>query len=158
MSKKTIFVRDAYDTSQMNSLIFNQEEPVEKIIKTFADSPYCRGIFITDDENNLVGVINRIDLLNWAKYRLGAGLTGGFAFSYREIARYAFSTKAKDIANVYGAEAHVKRGDNVLKALDLMLRSSLIDVPVLDDDGKIIGEIKLSEILKKIIELDRNPP
>jgi len=57
--------------------------------------------------------------------------------------------------NVYGAEAHVKRGDNVLKALDLMLRSSLIDVPVLDDDGKIIGEIKLSEILKKIIELDR---
>jgi len=48
--------------------------------------------------------------------------------------------------------SHIVPNDDILKALELMLTGDLIDLPVLDKDGKIIGDLKLSEILFKIIQ------
>lgn len=151
---RTRLVKEIYNPEKMNSLIFTDDQTIEKIIKTFAEEVHLRGIFIVNKEGQFMGVITRNDLLRWAKYKLGSGINDKYyrTPSYNEIKRYVLSSKIGEMIHPNSAEFFVKEDDDVLKALTLMLDSNLIDVPVLNKDGKIVGDLKLSEILLKIID------
>lgn len=149
---RTRLVKEVYNPEKMNSLIFTDDQTIEKIIKTFAEEVHLRGIFIVNKEGQFMGVITRNDLLIWAKYKLGS-VTYRYTRgpSYNEIKRYVLSSKISEMIHPNSAEFFVKEDDDILKALNLMLYSNLIDVPVLNKDRKIMGDLKLSEILLKII-------
>ncbi len=149
-----LLVKDIFKPENMHSLIFKEGESTKVIIKTFADQVHLRGIFVIDNEGKFIGVITRNDILLWAKYRLGSGFNTKLHKSptYNEINRYVLSTIAREIVHENSAKAYVKKEDNIVNALTLMLDSQLIDVPVLDEGGKIIGDLKLSEILARIID------
>ncbi len=42
---------------------------------------------------------------------------------------------------------YVKPEDDIITALELMVSSDLVDMPVVDRQGKILGDITISEIL-----------
>lgn len=146
-------VRDIFNPNKMLSLICHEDEPIEKIIKIYAENPHLRGIFALDKNEKFIGVITRNDLLMWAKYKIGSGIEDSIYLktTYDEIKRYALSHKISEMIHPNSAEAFVREDDNILKALRLMLDSSLIDVPVIDSEGKIIGDLKLTEILLNLI-------
>lgn len=152
MSKSSL-VRDVFNPDKMHSLIFHEDESIKIIIKTFADNTHLRGIFIVNSNEKFIGVITRNDLLLWAKIRLGSGFEDGIFKkpTYNDISKYVLSCKVSDMIHENSAEAYVKEGDDLLKALKLMLDMNLIDVPVLDHKGKVIGDLKLTEILLNII-------
>ena len=47
----------------------------------------------------------------------------------------------------------VKRSDKLTKALQIMVEDHFTDLPVVDDDGKLIGELNSFEIFTKGREL-----
>jgi CBS domain-containing protein len=47
----------------------------------------------------------------------------------------------------------LKRSDKLTKALQIMVEDHLTDLPVVDDDGKLIGELNSFEIFTKGREL-----
>jgi len=126
---------------KMRSLVVDEEEPIEEIIN-FAEQPSSRGTFLVDRERRLKGVITRLDLLNWAKFKPGEGIDlGRIGASISDIRRYVYSAAAREFANEYSYSAHVKP-DDIISALNLMISSNLIDVPVVDEQGKILGDLK----------------
>jgi len=143
----------------MFSLIVGEDEKVASMIKKFAEMPSIRGIFVVDKNNSFKGIITRKTMLNWARVQMGLGLSRtGFSQSARlgrvleEIVKYAYATVASDFIDRHSHEIFVREHDSIIRALNLMITSDLIDIPVIDDEGKIIGDLKLNEILNVIID------
>lgn len=145
----TLLVKDVFENTTL-SLIVNEEEKITEIIKHYAEKSSLRGIFVVDKEQKLKGAITRNDLLQWAKFKIGANL-GSDVVAVDEINRYVYSSTAKDIMHKYSAEAYVKPEDSLDLALDIMLNEDTLAIPVIDDEKKIIGDLIFSEVLDAII-------
>lgn len=49
----------------MYSLVVEKSALVEDVIKSFAENPTLLGIFVVDEQKQLIGVITRHDLIIW---------------------------------------------------------------------------------------------
>lgn len=147
--RMNILVKDVFENTTL-SLIVNEEEKITEIIKHYAEKSSLRGIFVVDKEQKLKGAITRNDLLQWAKYKIGADL-GSDVVAVDEINRYVYSSTAKDIMHKYSAEAYVKPEDGLDLALDIMLNEDTLAIPVIDEEKNILGDLIFSEVLDAII-------
>lgn len=146
MSPDKMKVKDAYDPQLGHCEILRPEESLHQLILKFAERADMRGFFVADTDGKLLGVVTRIDLLNFAKFKLGGHL------QLSTLRKFVASSQVKDVIHPYSWGITVKPEDDLLKALDLMVDHDLIDVPVVDQEGRIVGELKLSDILIKILE------
>ena len=153
--KDNLRIRDIFNPKGMHTLLVYGKDTIRNAIRHFAEDPCCGGIFIIDKDKRFIGVITRYDLLTWAKFKIGAGIDSG-AISMEEIHKYVHSTKIKEFINKYSGRICLTPDDSLLDALNLMLSEDLITVPIVDERGKILGDLKLSEVLTKIISMKRD--
>ena len=153
---KTIKVAEVFDPQEMQSAIISEDESLESVIISFVRDPYARGIFLVDSQQRFAGVITRSDLLKWAYLRFGREPgSGRVNISRRDIYRFVFSSKAKDVAHGDWHTLGLQLSDDLETALNQMFKHDEIDIPVLDEDGKILGDLKVSEVLLKALEVSR---
>ncbi|MGQ9720834.1 MAG: hypothetical protein ACUVXA_05870, partial [Candidatus Jordarchaeum sp.] len=69
-----------------------------------------------------------------------------------EAMRVTLSKTAEGMVRKETKNASVKLGDGINVALNKMISLELVDVPIVDDKGKVVGDLQLSEILKVILE------
>lgn len=147
-------VKDAYHLDLSPSLIVGPDEDFSTVIQRFARLPQARGIFVADAERRLLGVITREDLLDWARVKLGDFLQ--LSPAKRDKAyRFAGLMRASTAGEVMHPASHraaVKADDTLARALRLMIELDLIVLPVVDDANRIVEDLKLSEILGRIVE------
>ena len=143
-------VKDVY-SKEMYSLIVGKDTPVEEVVKSFAENTTLRGIFVTDEKNQLVGVITRQDLLTWAKTMTGVPRAKNLD-EILDIVRVAHSKTAGEMVRKETKNAAVKLSDDINTAIDKMTQLELVDIPIIDEKGKIIGDLLLSKVLKAILE------
>ncbi|MBU0492047.1 MAG: CBS domain-containing protein [Chloroflexi bacterium] len=148
---KTIRVSELYKQVPMHALVRSQDTPLEELLQTFAADPGLRGIFLVDSRERLAGVISHSDLLNWARVQLGLPLPGaGQSFSLSrasQIRRLVLATRASDIADPDSDHAGVRPDDTLADALTEMAHHDLDVIPVVDDAGRILDDLRLSEVL-----------
>jgi len=104
------------------------------------------GIFLVDSKLRFAGLIMRIDLLRWAHIRIAGG-KGRHEIVLSEFYRIADARKAKDLVAPDTQMLSAKEGDTLQAALDKMLDYEQDEIPVVDDEGKIVGDLGLSEVL-----------
>ena len=147
---KRLTVQDAYTMDKTPSLITNPDDDFSDVVRRFAEQPELRGIFIADGEWRLLGVITRRDLLDWARVQLGASFYAEKEDWLKEDVRLfelMRASKAQEVAHADSAEAAVLLNDPLSEALRKMIVLDLICLPVVDDQGIIIGDLKFTEIL-----------
>ncbi|MHA1364261.1 MAG: CBS domain-containing protein [Candidatus Freyarchaeota archaeon] len=149
-------VKDVYHP-QTYSLLVEKDTPIEDIIKSFAEEPLLRGIFVVDEKKRLVGVITQNDLISWAKLRTGV-LPAKDADDLSEAMRLSLSKTAGGLVRKETRDAAVTLTDSVNDALDKMLTLELVGIPVVDKRGRIIGDLQIFEILKVILEKEQTQP
>jgi CBS domain-containing protein len=98
---------------------------------------------VVDKNGKLVGIITPRELLKAAEVSGYGGVRHPF-FSGREALHLLSSDYARDIMS---SPVSVKPDDEVQKAIDLMLYNGFYEVPVVDNRGKVIGEINYFGIL-----------
>ncbi|MCO6452703.1 MAG: CBS domain-containing protein [Caldilineales bacterium] len=154
---KNLKVRDAYSRDLVDSLIVQPDEDFAEVVKRFANMPTARGIFVADQHQHLLGVITRRDLLEWSRVRVGAFLhpvTPDIATNFRVVQLMHAST-AGDIMHPESRRAGVVVEDSLAYALKTMIELDLIVLPVVDEHGHIIEDLKLDEVLLLITEEDQ---
>ena len=151
---KTIQVGDVYKLHGTASLIVPENTSLEDVITKFALEPSIRGAFLTDSRGRLAGVITRVDLLKRTRLQLYGG-KGRHEIRPWEFFRIVDAKKAKDLVRSYGKELTVRETDNLQTALDKMLDYEEDVIPVIDKEGKILGDLRLSEVLLKALEVGR---
>lgn len=150
---KEIYVRDLLDTDLDHSLIVNEDELLEDVLKKYSYHKQHLGIFVVRDKNIFLGMVRIADILSFISLKMGEA-------SYREsawdILRISKSCTVKDIITEGGESAYVKPEDNVHEALRLMRERNLIDLPVINEKRQIVGHLNLPEMLRQILE--KMPP
>ncbi|MCK4965321.1 MAG: CBS domain-containing protein [Dehalococcoidia bacterium] len=98
---------------------------------------------VVDKNGKLVGIITPRELLKAAEVSGYGGVRHPF-FSGREALHLLSSDYARDIMS---SPVSVKPDDEVQKAIDLMLYNNLYEIPVVDKDGRVVGEVNFLGII-----------
>ena len=151
---RTIRVEEVYRIHGTASVSVPEDVSLEYVITRFAREPGVQGIFLIDTNARFVGLITRNDLMKWAHIRLFGG-KGRHDITVSELFRLADAVKAKDLFRGDQSELSVKETDTLQTALDKMLDYEEDVLPVLDGELKILGDLRLSEVLLKAIEVGK---
>jgi CBS domain-containing protein len=127
---------------------------MEDVLRRLAEESSLRGVFVTDVEGHLVGVITRTDILEWVRIRLGLALKGARLTPDRilRLAQLVRAAKATDAIHPGSEKVAVRPEDTLDLALQLMLQTDLVSVPVVDDEGRILGDLTLSFVLRYLLD------
>lgn len=148
---KTIKVADIYKTSDMRALVVPAEMPLADAIARFATDLELRGLFIVDETGRLAGVLSAQDILNWVRLEL-AMPPQTQAPAMAQVRRLVMAETVGHLAASGSAETAVSTHDSLADALDKMTRHNLTDIPVVDEAGRIINDLRLSEILVYVLQ------
>lgn len=149
-------VKDAYHTLGTTTKIVKEDTPLDFIIEQFAHDPKVKGVFLVDSQGRFAGVITHADLLRWARVRLPSGLRWR-PLPVGEVLRLIHASKASDLARGKRNGLGVRPDETLADALKQMVDYNEVDIPVLDQQGKILGDLTLSEVLHKVLELHPQP-
>ncbi len=129
--------------------VVNREDLIEDLAQLVVKSNFKRSLYVVDDEGRLVGIVMLHKLLKHLLHGRydNMPMTG---FRARYIIDTLFSTVASDIMK--RDVVYLKKDDSVEKAIELMVREGIKDIPVVDDDMKVIGYVDIPTIIKFILE------
>jgi CBS domain-containing protein len=122
------------------------DSSLEDVIGTVAREPSVSGILLVDSKQRFVGMITRVDLLRWAHLKLTGG-KGRHEIPVSEFFRIVDARKARDLVSGAPQMLSVRESDTLQVALDKMLDHEEDVIPVLDSEGRVLGNLCLSEIL-----------
>ena len=146
-----ILVEELYHLSEQASLSVPEGTPLQEVVARLAQEPDLRAIFLVDSQERFAGTIRRADLLKWLYFQL-FGRLGVEKGSTGEIIHLAFATRAKDLARGDWRYFGVKVSDTIQDALERMIAYGDAIIPVLDNEGKVLGDLRVTEILIKALE------
>lgn len=141
-----IIVASIYKLLGTASRIIPENTPIGDVIAAFARDSSLGGIFLVDSNGRYAGMITRTDLLKWTHIRLFGG-KGRDEIPISQLLRLANAEKAKDMARTNWKMLSVRESDTIQTALNKMLNEREDIIPVLDEGGNILGDLRLSEIL-----------
>ena len=142
---KSIFVKDVRNKIT-SPLIIWENEKLDKIAEKFLSSPINRTIYIIDEEKRFKGYINinrfmKIILLDLVEPSFYKDMLEDAYF----LGKIGYAQTAKDIMNK--EDIGVKDEDNLQKVVSIMKNYSLQELPVLDNENRVIGDINIHEII-----------
>ena len=148
---KTVLIADVCETSDMQALVVEGDMLLADAVRQFATNHDLRGIFLRGEDGHLTGVINKIDLLNWVSMQLDQ-LPAGEPLGKGQMRRLLSAKRVADLAAAGSEEAAVRMDETVADALRKMTYHGLADIPVVDGNGRIVNDLRLSEILAYMLD------
>ena len=119
-------------------------EVVTKIVNERGAMLAC----IIDKQERLKGIITPREILRAVEVREFGTLRHPF-FEGPRILHLLTSKYARDIMS---PPVSVKSSDKIEKAIDIMLDGGFYEIPVVDEEGKVIGEINYFGIIQGSVE------
>ena len=145
-----LFVKDVYLLHGSAGTVAEESAPLKDIIRIYAEQPGTRGVFLVDEYRRFSGMVSRLAIQKWAEYQLFGKWQGDE--SCHGINEMIDSVKAKDVAHGNWSSLALKTDDPLETAFKRMIDLGEDILPVVDDKGRIIGDLSLSEVLEKAIE------
>lgn len=149
---KTIMVKEVYKLHGKASTAVAEKAALDFVVALFGHEPSFQGIFFVDSDKRYTGMITRFDLLQL--FRVNKFKPKEEALN--EFLSTARHKKAKELQLQDMSSYSVKEIDSLQSALDLMLKFEKDIIPVVDDQGAILGDLSLSEVLLRTLEGDAN--
>ncbi len=136
-------VEDIYSCYDIEPSVVEHGDPVWKMVAALITRPRGRNVYVVNEEEKLIGMISFRDILRVTNARLGARRAGVVGF-----VKYLGDLLREDVQSLMRDPITVKPKTPLLDALKLMEEAKLNDIPVVDDEKKIVGELSGMEILR----------
>lgn len=121
----------------------SESSTVFEVIEKIAKSEKMMLLCVVDKEGRLAGVIPPRDVLELVVVRQFGRMR--HPFFGPEVLHFLV---AKNAAEVMSAPAYVRLDDDVEKAINIMLARGFYEVPVVDQESKVIGVIDYFSLVK----------
>lgn len=151
---KTIRVKEVYRLHGTSSLTVSEDSSLEYVIAFLGHESRYYGVFLVDSEQRFRGIITRLDLIKWLDFQLFGSL-GKHEIRASEFFHIVNAKKAKDLVGADYISFAIKEDDTLQTALEKMLDFKEDIVPVLDSEGHILGDLRLSEVLTRALEIGK---
>ena len=122
--------------------VVGESASVSEIIDTFAASRHSRLLYVLNDQGRLVGVISFGRMVRHVFFHYN-----GRDYDNRGLVHMAFSENARDFME-RGALA-AKLDDRIEDVLARMLDHNVKEVPVLDDEGRVLADLTMADLLPR---------
>lgn len=126
----------------------NEADRIYEAVAKIAEDRETLLACVVDKENRLKGLITPKELLKAVEVREYGVIKHPF-FEGPEVLHLLTSRYARDIMS---APISVKADDEIEKAINIMLDKGFYEVPVVDGEGRVIGEINYFGIITSSIE------
>nr|AAZ32110.1 hypothetical protein [uncultured euryarchaeote Alv-FOS5] len=134
--------------------IVHPEDSLRDVIRAMLESPKTLSAYVVDEDGVLIGVISVWDILQATVAHDPDTINSGspsILFDRDFIERYAFSEKAEDLMR---EPVCVDLTHTLRRAYRLMVEHGLTEIPVVDNQGRIIGDLSMLELLESAWNLD----
>lgn len=125
-----------------------EEDPLSEVVLKIAEDKETMLACVVDEDDKLKGIITPREILKAVELR-EYGAISSMSFGGGEVLHILTSNYAKDIMR---PPVSVKPDDEVRKALDVMLNEPFYEVPIVDEEGKIVGEVNFFSITASAAE------
>ena len=141
-------VEEVYQLVSTSPAKLQKNARIHEVLSAMLEHPTSRKVYVIDVEGNLAGVIRTETLLKLIGFREGV----------RQNTAPSFVHMLKDLQkesaeSVMEKVRPVKRVTSLKDALELMVEDHVNDLPVVDDDYKLIGELRTLELFQAALEL-----
>lgn len=114
---------------------------IHEVIELMIQNPLSRKAYVVDDDGRYLGTVNSETVLRLLGYRIGVRDGGGLSFI--RFLRDAFK---EDAAGVMVKGRTVRKDTPLATATEIMVSDHLNDLPVVDEEGRLIGELVSLEL------------
>lgn len=143
-------VKDVYLLHGTASVIADEDVTLERLINIYATNPAVRGVFLVDAEKRFAGMVSRLAIQKWAEYQLFGRWKNKGDFS--SVSDLVGGIKAHELARGGWPATGLRETDRLEDAFARMMDIGEDVLPVVDSEGHVIGDLRLSEILLKAVE------
>jgi CBS domain-containing protein len=116
---------------------------VHEAIQVLTDNPISRSVYVVDEEDKLLGTISYRSLLRVGSARFDVRKDGIFPFI-----QYMKDLLMDDVAELMRKSHPITKKDTIKEALKLMGETKQSDLPLIDQEGHLIGELCGMKIMK----------
>lgn len=121
-------------------------------IHHFAQDNALRSLFLVDEVGKLIGIVSRHDLLDWVRLQMGMPPgTSTEPLQLRRLRQLLRASTALDIASKHSVASALHVNETLADAVEKMARSDEVELPVVDDEGHIVGSLSLSRLLDFVL-------
>jgi len=145
-------VEEVSDKLIVQPSIISIDADIKELIDVMLEDPVARKVYVVDPKGKLVGMVTTETLLRLIGYRVGVR-TGTLSFY-----KFLRDTLKEHVKDVMEAPVFVRPDTMLTDALLKMLEEHINDVPVVDEEGKLIGELNSLELFTQARDLfDEGP-
>ena len=137
-------VGDVYDLVVEEPSRIKKDGQIKDVIEMMLQNPVSRKVYVVDDDGKLVGMVNTETVLRLIGYRVGVWELGVMSFY-----RFMRDMFKEEVSTLFSPTRSVTRETKLTEALSIMVQDHVNDLPVVDPDGILIGELVSLEMFLK---------
>ncbi|ACR80287.1 MULTISPECIES: CBS domain-containing protein [Kosmotoga] len=143
-----MLVKDIFNSITLDAPIVKENAAIQDIVKALLDHPLARTVYVVDDNEKIVGMIPVLYLLKISGYEFYGIIQPGSLFA--KTIEIITGKKAKDIMF---DPITVTEETTLDEALRYMIENEVQEIPVIDKNGNILGDLNSLEILKALYDV-----
>ncbi len=136
-----LLVADVYETMVKTPSRIKKDASIRDAIELMIQNTLSRKVYVVDDDGKYLGTVNSETVLRLIGYRVGVRDSGGWSFI--RFLRDAFK---EDVGSIMVKGRTISRDTPLVRATEIMVTDHLNDLPVVDEEGKLIGELVSLEL------------
>jgi CBS domain-containing protein len=140
-------VSDADKFLHIGPVIVHGDDSLRTAAEKAVENTGCRVIAVVDDSERLIGVLPVRRLLNDIFLKIVPEEFLGEIRDMDAALEYAGHIRARTARDVMLAPVSVRQGDTVRDAFERMHGAKLNGLPIIDDDGQVVGFVDQLELL-----------
>ena len=144
---KNVTVKEVYTSLTKEPPLIGSDALLKDAIRVLLKDPLSRSIYVVNDDGKLAGIVSTLMLLKVTHY-----LQGKKTVMKDDIFNAVRIAKAETIKDIMHPPIYVYEDTKILDVLEMLSRENIQELPVVDKDKRVIGDLNCLEILKRIWE------
>ncbi len=144
---KNLKVKEVYHYLTKTAPVLKSGSSIKEVISLLLRDPFSRSVYIIDDNEFLVGIISTLQLM-----KLTHLLKGHKTMQKNDIYNAVKISKARVAGDIMHPPVYVYETDIVFDILDKMIHEDFQELPVVNKDKKVIGDLNCLEIIQGLWE------
>lgn len=140
---RDLIVKDVDDILIGKPALVKEDAILKDAIEAITQELTSHKVYVIDNDGKLKGMISIETLLRHMGYRVGVREPGMIS-----LFKFFIDILKENVVEFMDKPVTITKRDRVLQAMQLMVEHHLNDLPIVDEEGKIIGELHSIEILK----------
>lgn len=137
-------VSDVYDLMGQPASTVDEKAKLGDVVDAMVRNPLSRKVYVVDAEGKVLGVVDAETVLKLLGYRVGVQRNAGIS-----VFGFLRDTLKENVVDLMRTVRPVTPESKLTAALRIMLDDHMTDLPVVDDNGRLIGELISMEMLTR---------